>query len=100
MPPALMPFLALNMPFSPPPTSAPPDAVTYDLLVLTAANAAQARGYEAQLKARTLEGIRDWVVIPDKDDQRIGSGPATLHILAMLARKRPQVLKKGRTLII
>src|SRR5262249_5104547 len=84
-------------------TQAPPGAMTYDLLVLTAANASQARGYEAQLsalaRAERLEGCREWMVVPDPGDRRVGSGGATLLILSRLLRERRSLLRE-RILIL
>jgi fucokinase len=61
-----------------------------DWLVLTAANAAQARGYEAQLRSRELRGAFPgnvpWRVVPDPGGRRIGSGGATLWVLYELAQ--------------
>ncbi len=66
-------------------------AHTIDLLILTAANAAQAAGYEAQLAARErtggLSGIGGWMVLPDPRGARVGSGAATLLALASAARR-------------
>ncbi|HYK88418.1 MAG TPA: L-fucokinase [Acidobacteriota bacterium] len=60
-----------------------------DWLILTAANRAQARGYEAQLKARSsrraLSGVARWRVVPDPEDRRVGSGGSTLWVLFELA---------------
>jgi fucokinase len=70
-----------------------------DWLILTAANRAQGRGYEAQLRAReragALRACRRWLVIPDARDRRIGSGGSTFAVLYELARRfaksRPHV---------
>ena len=48
----------------------------FDLIVVTAANAAQARGYRAQLKGR-----KGFVVYPDPGDRRVGSLGATVNVL-------------------
>lgn len=62
-----------------------------DLLILTAANAAQARLYTAQLSARqhqlTAAGIHSWAVIPDPKGARVGSGAATILALLHVARQ-------------
>jgi fucokinase / fucose-1-phosphate guanylyltransferase len=77
-------------------------AVGYDLLVVTAANRAQARGYEAELAGREragrLEGIREWRVVPDPGDRRVGSGGSTLNILSGLAKE--ERLSRGHVLIV
>jgi fucokinase len=61
-----------------------------DLLILTAANFAQARLYRSQLAARkhslAAAGIRDWAVIPDPKGTRVGSGAATILALLHAAR--------------
>ena len=48
----------------------------YDLVVITAANRAQARGYKAQLKGR-----KGYLVLPDPGDRRVGSLGATVNAL-------------------
>jgi fucokinase len=61
-----------------------------DWLVLTAANDVQARGYQAQLKARARRGVlaesSRWSVIPDPDNRRVGSGGSTLWVLHEISR--------------
>src|SRR5262245_39025005 len=57
----------------------------FDVLVVTAANEAQARGYRAQLRAREqanlLQHCRKWLVVADPGGRRVGSGAATAHAL-------------------
>ena len=64
---------------------------TFDIAILTAANAAQARGYEAQLAQRRAEGAlsaaMETLVIPDPGGRRVGSLGATLNAFRVLARK-------------
>ena len=48
----------------------------FDLVVVTAANAAQARGYRAQLK-----GKKGFLVVPDPGSRRVGSLGATVNVL-------------------
>lgn len=57
----------------------------FDLVVITAANAAQSRGYKAQLHGAE----RPCLVLPDPGDRRVGSLGATVNALRMLARRRP-----------
>ena len=57
----------------------------FDLIVVTAANEAQARGYRAQLKGRN-----DFLVVADPGGRRVGSLGATVNVLRKLA-------KAGRT---
>ncbi|HVF10604.1 MAG TPA: L-fucokinase, partial [Abditibacteriaceae bacterium] len=61
----------------------------FDVIVLTAANAAQAAGYRAQLEERERQGLlpagSTWRVIADPGGKRVGSGGSTLAVLAELA---------------
>ena len=69
----------------------------FDHVVITAANAAQAAGYRAQLAWRARRGSLDpqtrYHVVADPDGRRIGSLGATLyalrHLAAQIARARP-----------
>ncbi len=62
----------------------------FDILVLTAANEAQAHGYRAQLAWRQANGLLDpatqALVITDPGGRRVGSLGATFNVLAELAR--------------
>lgn len=51
-------------------------AKKFDLVVVTAANAAQAKGYRAQLSGR--EGF---LVVADPGGRRVGSLGATVNVL-------------------
>ena len=55
----------------------------YDLIVVTAANRAQAKGYKAQLR-----GCGRFVVIPDPGDRRVGSLGATVNALRTVLRRK------------
>lgn len=59
--------------------------VCWDYVVLTASNDLQAKGYEAQINERknngTLPKQTQFLVIPDKDGKRVGSGGATLGVI-------------------
>ena len=61
----------------------------YDLIVVTAANKAQAEGYRVQLRGR-----KGYLVVPDPGDRRVGSLGATVNVLGRLLRKElpPRVL--------
>ena len=65
--------------------------MSFDLVVVTAANRAQARGYRAQLRGRG--GFR---VVPDPGDRRVGSLGATVNVLRILRRAG---MAKGRVLV-
>ena len=69
----------------------------YDLIVVTAANKAQARGYRVQLRGR-----RGFLVVPDPGDRRVGSLGATVNVLrklfastSNLARQRVLICHSG-----
>jgi len=63
----------------------------FDYVVLTAANPAQARGYEAQIRWRLDAGLLNpasrFLVVPDPQGRRVGSAGATLNALALLAQR-------------
>ena len=59
----------------------------FDLVIITAANAAQAKGYRAQLKGRT-----NFVVVPDPGDRRVGSLGATVNVLRELSPGKGRIL--------
>ncbi len=66
----------------------------WDYLVVTAANGRQAAAYESQIRLRRdlglLPQVRDFLVIPDRDGRRIGSGGSTVECLAaVLDRELP-----------
>ena len=63
----------------------------FDLVVVTAANAAQARGYRAQLR-----GSRGYMVVPDPGGRRVGSLGATVNALRLLRRAG---MARGRVLV-
>ena len=62
----------------------------FDLIVVTAANEAQARGYRAQLKGRA--GFK---VVPDPGNRRVGSLGATVNVLRKLLRS-----SRGKNILI
>jgi fucokinase len=64
----------------------PPESPNpWDYLIVTAANDRQAAAYQAQIQLRREMGllpqVRDFLVIPDRDGRRIGSGGSTLLCL-------------------
>ena len=52
----------------------------FDLVVVTAANAAQAKGYRAQLAGR-----KGFMVVADPGGKRVGSLGATVNVLKKLS---------------
>lgn len=66
--------------------------ICWDYVVLTASNALQAKGYEIQINERKKNGFlperTEFLVIPDKDDKRVGSGGATLGVINEIVKRR------------
>ncbi|HEX8832946.1 MAG TPA: L-fucokinase, partial [Abditibacteriaceae bacterium] len=62
---------------------------SFDVVVLTAANEAQAQGYRAQLASREKRGLlppgSSWCVVADPGGRRVGSGASTIEVLLHLA---------------
>lgn len=64
----------------------------WDYLIVTASNKVQAESYETQLACRRrlglLTGAKQVLVVPDPQDQRIGSGGSTIYaLLQVLSRE-------------
>ncbi len=72
------------------------NAPTWDYVILTASNEAQAKGYREQIEYRKNAGqlpvATHYAVIPDKDGKRVGSGGATLGAILYV---KEQEDKKG-----
>ncbi len=68
-----------------------PNLACWDYVILTASNSLQAIGFEAQIESRKKEGFlpknTQFVVIPDKDGKRVGSGGATLSVIRYIAER-------------
>jgi len=66
--------------------------LTWDYLIVTASNEAQAESYESELNLRRklgiLPGVDQFLVVPDPQGKRIGSGGSTIFaLLKVLSRK-------------
>lgn len=80
----------------------------WDYVVLTASNEAQAKAYQLEIDYRKSEGRlpKDctYIVLPDPEGKRVGSGGATFHVLKHLAEqiggKAQESLKGKRVLVI
>jgi fucokinase len=63
----------------------------WDYLIVTAANDRQAAAYQAQIQLRRdmgqLAQVGEFLVIPDRDGRRIGSGGSTLQCLEEVLRR-------------
>ncbi len=72
--------------------------VTWDYVILTASNEAQAKGYSEQIKYRNnlgwLPTTTHYAVLPDPSGKRVGSGGATLNVILYV---KEQEDKKGNT---
>jgi fucokinase len=81
----------------------PTPKLGWDVCVLTASDERQANMYRGQLDWRRTTGLLPantrFLVMADPDGQRIGSGGATLRVLAQLARE-DETLTSQRVLII
>ncbi len=78
-------------------------SIPFDICVLTAANDAQAKGYQQQLEWRKDESMlpeTDFKVIADPDGTRIGSGGSTFYVLSELYTEYGDALFSKRTLIL
>lgn len=74
----------------------------WDYLIITASNKAQAASYETHLKLRKnlglITGTDQVLVVPDPQDQRVGSGGSTIYaLLKVLSRefKTPGLTKRS-----
>ncbi len=63
------------------------DFPRFNAVVLTASNEHQAKMFNMQLQARKLPPYTDFIVIPDKNGERVGSGGATLSAIKYLKEK-------------
>jgi fucokinase len=73
----------------------PPESPSlWDYLIVTAANDRQAAAYQAHIQLRRdfgmLAEVRDFLVIPDPDGRRIGSGGSTVQCLLEVLRRESQ----------
>ncbi len=76
----------------------------WDYIVITASNDTQAKCYEMQinlhLKNKLLDRRTKYIVVPDLNNERIGSGGATLNVLIELASKYNVDFNKSKILLI
>ncbi len=59
----------------------------FDVVALTASNEHQAEAFRRQLAIRELPPFTEFVVIPDKNGERVGSGGATLSVIKYIKEK-------------
>jgi len=64
----------------------------WDVVVITASSARQAGLYRDEIQRRRTQGMlseqTEFLVVPDPEDRRVGSGGATIHALGVLAKSR------------
>jgi fucokinase len=66
--------------------------MTWDVVIVTASSARQAGLYRDEIERRRISGMlpeeTEFLVVPDPDDRRVGSGGATIHALGVLGKDR------------
>ncbi len=80
--------------------------IHWDYVILTASNEEQAKAFEEQIAFRVAQGFlpkqTNYVVLPDPDGKRVGSGGATFHVMKYI-REHSQTsdcFKNRRILVI
>lgn len=67
------------------------NAIHWDYVILTASNEEQAKVYREQISERLQGGFlprqTEYVVLPDPQGKRVGSGGATFHVLKYIAQQ-------------
>ncbi|MDR3749910.1 MAG: bifunctional fucokinase/fucose-1-phosphate guanylyltransferase [Terracidiphilus sp.] len=65
---------------------------SWDVVIVTASSDRQAGLYRDEIERRRLSGMlpaeTEFLVVPDPEDRRVGSGGATIHALGVLGRDR------------
>jgi fucokinase len=65
---------------------------SWDVVIVTASSARQAGFCRDEIERRRLSGMlpaeTEFLVVPDPDDRRVGSGGATIHALGVLGKDR------------
>ncbi len=79
----------------------------WDFIILTASNEAQAEGYRKEIEWRKeqgyLPGACEYLVLPDPEGKRVGSGGATLNVLKVLSLEYGDgtaVVFKGKKILV
>lgn len=73
----------------------------WDYVIITASNEQQAEGFNKQIESRRLflPDTTQYVVIPDRNGKRVGSGGATLEVIKYL-KEREGIFEQLRVLVI
>lgn len=83
-----------------------PSFIKWDYIILTASNEEQADNYRQQINYRLSKGLlpetTHYVVLPDPDGRRVGSGGATFNVLKYIAEAEPNKENpfKGRRILV
>lgn len=79
----------------------------WDYVILTASNEAQASAYRLEIEHRQKKGMLPshgrYVVLPDPEGKRVGSGGATFHVLKYLAMEaggNTEACFKGKKILV
>ena len=72
-----------------------PGFPVWDYIILTASNAHQAEGFQAQLCQRTFPKRTHVAVLPDPDGRRVGSGGATLGAIGYIRERETTLGHEG-----
>jgi fucokinase len=69
-----------------------PTEGSWDAVIVTASSARQADLYREEIQRRSSSGMlpasTEFLVVPDPEDRRLGSGGATIHALGVFAKDR------------
>ncbi len=80
--------------------------IHWDYVILTASNEDQAKAFEDQIDFRLKQGLlpkqTTYVVLPDPDGKRVGSGGATFNVMRFIREQSPTAdcFKDKRILVI
>ena len=76
----------------------------WDYVVLTASNEEQAEGFREQIKFRREEGFlpvqTKFLILPDPEGKRVGSGGATLNVLRAIAEEEKSGDFSGKKILV
>lgn len=81
-----------------------PAFARWDYVILTASNERQAQGYRMQLDQRIQAGLlpvqTTFLVIPDPEGKRVGSGGATLGVICRLVEEMGKADFSGKRILV
>lgn len=74
----------------------------WDYVAVTASSESQAEGYREQIEYRLRHGLlpqsTEYIVVPDPDGKRVGSGGACLNVLREIAKRQSDKDSNGKRL--